>query len=336
LPQRMDFASDNTSGIAPEVMAALARANHGFSASYGADETTARASDCIRNLLDVDAEVFFGTSGTAANALCLASICRPCDSVLAHKHSHIMREETGAPAFFGHGLAVTGLGGPSGRLAMSELESSLAAPDSAHRQCPGALALTNATEYGTIYSVEAMVQLLGLARHYGIAQHIDGARLANAAAAGFDLKALGRLGVDTIVLGGTKAGMWQSEAIVIPNKAISHRFSARLKQGGQLSSKSRFSGASWIEMIESGAWLEYARHANAMARKLADIMQFDLAHPVETNAVFVNMDAASHRLLSDIGWETFRFADGSVRFMCSWSTTERQIEEIATDLAKIG
>ncbi|MFN3513181.1 MAG: beta-eliminating lyase-related protein [Phenylobacterium sp.] len=332
---RYDFASDNTAPAAPEAMEAVLAANSGFTPGYGSDTVTARAADTVRAALDADAEVRFLASGTAANAISLATLCRPFEAVIAHEHAHICTDETGAPGFFGQGLGLIGLAGASGRLDPAALEGPLAAPDLAHRQSAAALSLTNATEYGTVYSVDALSALIAPAKAKGLGIHLDGARLANAAAAGFDLKAIGRLGVDILVLGGTKAGMSPTEAVAIFDRGLAHRFDARLKQAGQLPSKTRFYAAPFIGMLESGAFLRHAGHANAMARRLADAMPFPLRHPVEANAVFVEMDDARLSALHAAGWFVYRFLDGSVRFMCSWATTPEAVDELAEALRAI-
>ena len=332
---RYDFASDNTAPAAPEAIEALVAANTGFTSGYGTDGVSARAADAVRALLDADAEVRFVASGTAANAIALAALCRPFEAVLAHEHAHVCTDETGAPGFFGHGLGLVGLPGASGRIDPAALAAPLAQPDMAHRQSPVALSLTNATEYGTVYSVEQVAALTAPAKAEGLAVHLDGARLANAAAAGFDLKAIGSLGVDILVVGGTKAGMTATEAVVIFDRALAGRFDARLKQSGQLPSKGRFYAAPFIGMLESDAFVARAAHANAMARRLAELSPFPLRHPVEANAVFVDMDDATLGRLHAAGWFAYRFLDGSVRFMCSWAVTPDSVEELGATLRAI-
>lgn len=332
---RYDFASDNTAPAAPEAMEAIVAANSGFASGYGTDHVSARAADAVRALLDADAEVRFVASGTAANAVALAALCRPFEAVIAHEHAHVCTDETGAPGFFGHGLGLIGLPGASGRIDPAALAAPLAQPDVSHRQSPAALSLTNATEYGTVYSQDQVAALVGPAKAKGLGVHLDGARLANAAATGFDLKTIARLGVDILVIGGTKAGMPPTEAVVIFDRALVRRFDARLKQSGQLPSKGRFYAAPFIGMLESGAFTARAAHANAMARRLAAAMPFPLAHPVEANAVFVRMDDEALARLHAAGWFAYRFLDGSVRFMCSWAVTPETVDELAQTLDAI-
>lgn len=333
---RYDFASDNTAPAAPEALEALVQANGaGFTPGYGADPVTAAAADAVRALLDVDAEVRFVASGTAANAICLAALARPFEAVLAHRHAHILTDETGAPGLFGHGVGLTGLEGASGRIDPAGLDAALAEPEVSHRQPPAALSLTQATEYGAVYPGADLEALCRRAKASGLRVHLDGARLANAAAAGFDVRRIAPMGVDLLVLGGAKSGMPPCEAIVILDRDLARRFDARLKQSGQLASKGRFLAAPFLGMLAEGAWLRRAAHANAMAARLAAACPLPLAHPVEANGVFVHMDEARLEALRAEGWFVYRFLDGSVRFMCSWATTAEAVDEIAAALRRI-
>ena len=332
IPHHYDFASDNTAGAAPEAMESLVAANAGFASGYGTDGVTARAADAVRALLGADADVRFVASGTAANSVALSALCRPFEAVVAHQHAHVCTDETGAPGFFGHGLGLVGLPGASGKIDPEALEALLARPDVSYRQSPAALSLTNATEYGTVYTLEEVGRLAAIARAHGLPVHLDGARLANAAASGFDLRAISSLGIDVLVVGGTKAGMPPTEAVVLFDSRLSRRFDARLKQGGQLPSKGRYYAAPWIGMLESGAFLRHAAHANAMARRLAAAQPFPLNHPVEANAVFVAMDDDRLDALHARGRHVYRFTDGSVRFMCSWATTQASVDAFAQEL----
>jgi threonine aldolase len=329
---RYDFASDNTAPATPEALEALIAANTGYTSGYGTDTVTAQAGDMVRALLDADAEVRFVASGTAANAISLAALCRPFEAVVAHHHAHIITDETGAPGFFGQGIGLIGLPGASGKIEPAALSAALDTPDMSYRQSPAALSLTNATEYGTVYTTEALADLAGRAKAKGYGVHLDGARLANAAAAGFDLKAIKTLGVDILVVGGTKAGMPPTEAVVIFDKALVRRFDARLKQAGQLPSKGRFYAAPFIGMLRDDAIIRHGAHANAMARRLAALMPFKVIHPVEANGVFVEMDEPTLKRLHASGWFAYRFLDGTVRFMCSWATTTEAVDALGETL----
>jgi threonine aldolase len=321
---RYDFASDNTAPATPETMAALAAANSGFAPGYGSDAVCARAADLIRGWLDADAEVRFVSSGTAANSVALAALCQPFEAVAAHEHAHILTDEAGAPGFFGHGVGLIPLPGTSGRIEPAALTEALAQPDLSFRQSPGALSLTNATEYGAVYSPAELRPLIAAAKAKGLGVHLDGARLANAVAAGFDVKAIARLGVDILVIA--------TEAVVILDKGRARRFDARLKQAGQLPSKARFLAAPFVGMLQDMAIVRHAAHANAMAARLAASCPFRLVHAVETNGVFVDMGEPTLKALHAAGWFAYRFTDGTVRFMCSWATTAEAVDELSATL----
>lgn len=335
MAHRYDFASDNVAGAMPEALESLVAANAGFASSYGTDHVSERAADLIRELLDADAEVRFVASGTAANSLSLAALALPHEAVLCHEHAHIAADETGAPGFFGGGMGIIGLPGAAGRIDPAALAVALARPDSAHTQSPAALSLTNATEFGALYPETELRALVGAAKSAGLKVHLDGARIANAIAAGLPAANIARLGFDIAVLGGTKAGATPSEAIVLFDKALARRFDARLKHAGQLVSKSRYLAAPWIGLLETGAWTAGAAHANAMARKLADLSPFPLAHPVEANAVFLRMAREARRALRTAGWRFETWVGGESRFMCSWATTEAAVEELGEALKSV-
>lgn len=337
---RYDFGSDNTAGMAPAALEALVAANSGFARAYGADEVTARAADLIRERLDADAEVRFVFSGTAANAVALSMLAWPHEAVLAHHAAHVCTDETGAPGFFGQGVGLLGLPGFSGKIDVKAMTALLDEPEVGHRQPPAALSLTQSTEYGTVYTAEELRHLIEPVKARGYGVHMDGARLANAAAAGFDLTQVARLGVDVLVFGGAKAGANCAEALVMFDRSLARRIDNRLKQAGQTASKTRFLAAPILGLLESGAWEGGAAHANLMAQRLAagivSRSPYVLAHPVEANAVFVRMPEKAHQRLNAAGWACYRFDDGSVRFVCSWATSEAAVDEIIEAIASVG
>ncbi|QDH73073.1 low specificity L-threonine aldolase [Brevundimonas sp. M20] len=329
---RYDFGSDNTAGMAPSALQGLIAANDGYARAYGSDDVTARAADQIRQRLDADAEVRFVFSGTAANSIALSMLAWPHEAVLAHHAAHICTDETGAPGFFGQGVGLIGLPGFSGKIDLLSLQAALEEPEVGHRQPPAALSVTQSTEYGTVYTEEELRHLIEPVKAKGYGVHMDGARLANAAAAGFDLTQIARLGVDILVFGGAKAGANCTEAIVMFDKSLARRIDNRLKQAGQVASKGRFLAAPLLGLLESGDWESGAAHANLMAQRLAAGIEmstpFVLAHPVEANAVFVRMPPEAHERLNALGWACYRFDDGSVRFVCSWATKEETVDAV--------
>lgn len=331
---RYDFSSDNSTGMAPAALDGLIAANGGAVPAYGKDEVTARAADQIRARLDADAEVRFVFSGTAANAVALSMLAWPFEAVLAHHAAHVCTDESGAPGFFGQGVGLIGLPGFSGKIDPRALNAALAEPEIAHRQPQAALSVTQCTEYGAVYTVDELRRLIEPVKARGMGVHMDGARLANAAAAGFDLTQIARLGVDVLVFGGAKAGANCAEALVLFDKSLVRRIDNRLKQAGQTASKARFLAGPMLGLLESEAWETGAAHANRMALRLAEGIAtrtpYVLAHPVEANAVFVRMPDKAHARLLAAGWACYRFDDGSVRFVCSWATTEEVVDEVLT------
>lgn len=325
--------------MAPSALKALIEANEGFASGYGSDDHTAKAADAVRELLGVEADVRFVFSGTAANSIALSMLASPFEAVLAHHTAHVCTDETGAPGFFGHGVGLIGLPGYSGKIDVDGLCAALDEPVVGHRQPAAALTLTQATEYGTVYSEDEMELLIRMAKGAGLGVHVDGARLANAVAAGFDPKSLGRMGVDIISLGGAKAGAHGVEALVVLNRSLSRRIDNRLKQAGQTASKGRLLAAPLGGLIHSGEWLSGAQHANAMAQRLADGIEgntpFVLAHPVETNTVFVRMPDEALQAIRQKGFAVYAFDDGSVRFVCSWATKAEAVDELIAALSHL-
>ncbi|HEY3813178.1 MAG TPA: beta-eliminating lyase-related protein [Caulobacteraceae bacterium] len=336
---RYDFTSDNTAGMAPEAFAGLERANHGWQKSYGADEVSARCADLIRDKLQADAEIRFVFSGTAANALALSMLAKPFETVLTHEHSHAITDEAGAPGFFGHGVGLRALKGPSGTIALDQLLEALAEPEPGYVQPPGALSLTQASEYGAVYREETLRKLIEPCKLRGLGVHMDGARLANAVAAGFDPADVARLGVDVLSFGAAKSGALCVEALVVFNRALAARIDNRLKQAGQVGSKTRFMAGALLGLLESGAWEGHAAHANLMARRLEAAIRartpFAIAHPVEANLVFIRMSAEQHARLLEAGFACYDFSDGSIRFVCSWATTPEAVDELAETLSQV-
>lgn len=336
------FASDNTAGIAPEALAALAAANAGAAASYGEDEWTTRAKQLIRELFAADCEVFFVFNGTAANALALAQLCRSHQAVYCHEAAHVQTDECGAPEFFTGGCKLIPVAGPDAKVTPDALARALAYRRDVHFPKAGALSLTQATEWGTVYTPDEVRALAALAREQGMGVHLDGARFANAAAAlaprGITPADLTwRAGVDVLCLGGTKNGLNSTEAVVFFDRARAADFDYKVKQAGQLASKGRFAAAQWCGILESGAWLRHATHANAMARRLADGLRTLpgarlLAEPA-ANGVFVDLPPGVVAATQARGWHFYRFiGEHGHRFMCSWATTADQVDRLLADL----
>ena len=334
------FASDNNAGMCPQAFAALAEANaEGHALGYGGDAWTARAADAIRKLLDADAEVFFVFNGTAANALSLAQLTQPWHAVIAHALSHVETDEAGAPEFFSGGAKLMTADTPLAKLVPEVVRKLATRYEGLHHVSPRVLSLTQATELGTVYTLDELNALTSIARQHDLKIHMDGARLANAVAslgcAPADIT--WRAGVDVLCLGGVKNGLGIGEAVVFFDKSLAHEFEWRVKQAGQLNSKMRFATAPWCGLLESGAWLANAQHANTMARRLAAALErakgAQVLYPVEANAVFADIDPGLQARLRAKGWLFYTFLGATgCRLMCAWDTTPETIDRFAADL----
>jgi threonine aldolase len=338
-PATPQFASDNNAGITPEAFAALAEANRGHAVAYGGDDWTRRATNAIRAVFDADAIVYPVFNGTAANALSLAAICRSTDAVVCHGFAHVNVDECGAPEFFSGGAKLLTVDTPHAKLDPAAVTARADIPRDEHASRPRALTLTEATELGTVYAPDEIRVLAGIAHDRGMRVHMDGARFANAVAS-LDCapaELTWRAGVDVLSFGGTKNGMPFCEAVVFFDRALADEFARRRKQGGQLASKMRFLAAPWIGMLEGGAWLRHAAHANAMARRLRDAIVglpgVSLIAPVEANGVFAHLPRAAIEGLQARGWRFYVFVgDTGCRFMCAWDTTPEAVDALATDV----
>lgn len=314
----MSFASDNWSGASPAVLAAVSTAFSGDDApAYGTDPQTAEAKAAISDVFERDVAVFFLGSGTAANGLAIAHLTRPWGAVFCHSASHVNASECGGPEFFS-GAKLIGIEGEAGKITPESLASALGGLriGDPHSVQPGTLSLTNLTEAGTAYSVGEVTALSDLARSYGMAVHMDGARFANAVArlkctpAELTWKA----GVDALSFGATKNGAIAAEAVVFFDKAKAAEFEFRRMRGGHLLSKHRFVSVQYTAWLKDGHWLALAGHANAMADRLAGGLRargIQLAWPVEGNEVFPILPHELEARLKAQGYQFHRWSGPS-------------------------
>ena len=280
---RRHFASDNYSGICPEAWAAMQEANTDHEVSYGNDRWTQRASDLLREIFEKDCEVFFVFNGTAANSLALSSLCQSYHSFLCHEMAHIETSECGAPEFFANGTKVLLLPGAHAKIDPKSIARAVKKRTDIHYPKPKALSLTQATELGTVYSLDELRAIHELARE----------------------------------------------------------FDYRCKQGGQLASKMRFLSAPWVGLLQEGAWLRHAKHANAMARRLEQALRplsnIEIPHPVQTNVVFARIPHEAVQGMYRRGWKFYTHVGSAdeARLMCSWDTTETDVDAFAADLREL-
>ncbi|MFK7944606.1 MAG: low specificity L-threonine aldolase [Paracoccaceae bacterium] len=341
----MIFTSDNASGAAPEIMAALVEAEAGYAMPYGNDEVTAAAQARVREVFEApEAAVYFVATGTAANALALACLCPPWATVYCHEGSHIEEDECGAPEFYTSGAKLTLLDGEDAKLTEEGVRTAIgsAAPVGVHNVQKGALSLTQATEAGAAYTLGEVQTLAGIARNAGLPVHMDGTRLANALArqnvSAADMT--WRAGVDVLCLGATKNGALAAEAVVLFDPERAWEFELRRKRGGHLFSKMRFISSQMGAYLTDGLWLRLARHSNAMADRLADgIAEVDdakVTNTVGANILFPEITLAQHKRLEAAGARYYTMTpfdpDGSddqvikVRLVASFRTTEDDVD----------
>jgi threonine aldolase len=339
LKERFEFASDNTAAICPPAWAALTEANADAEVSYGEDKWTRRVVDRVREIFETDCEVFLVFNGTAANALALAHLCRSFHAVICHEYAHSQTDECGAPEFFSGGAKLLPVEGANGKLDLSKVEMKILRHQDVHSSKPRVISLTQATELGTVYQRKEIEKISAFARERSLLVHMDGARFANAVAA-LDCapKAITwQAGVDVLCFGGTKNGTAAGELVVFFKKELAHEFDYRAKQAGQLASKTRFLAAPWVGMLSDNVWIENARHANRCAKlleqKLTAALGSEPAFPCEASALFVRMADGLVRQLQARGWRFYKFIEpDTYRLMCSWSVTEKDIEDFVSDV----
>lgn len=335
---RCQFASDNYAGICPQALEAMVAANRGCTFSYGDDEWTRRACEMLRDRFETDCEVFFVFNGTAANALAVATLCKPFHSVICHETAHLETDECGAPEFFSSGSKVLLVRGEHGKVNLSEVERLVRQRSDIHYPKPHALSITQATELGTVYSVDEIREVGLLAKALHLRLHMDGSRLANAVATlGVPLKEITwKAGVDVVCLGGAKNGGAVGEAVVFFDRGLAEEFDYRCKQAGQLASKMRFLSAQWIGMLNNEVWIENAARANQCAHRLEGelraIPDVSIMFPRQANSVFVQMAPGLAAALRERGWHFYTFIGGGARFMCSWNTTEADVAALVADI----
>jgi len=342
----MNFASDNTAAIAPEILKALASANDGFALGYGSDAHTKTVERLFAEAFERDVAVYLVATGTAANAIALAHVSPPWGAVLCHREAHVITDECGAPEFFGGGLRLFGLPGEACKIAPATLQKALDDElwGGPHHLSPSTLSLTQATEAGTIYRPDEIAALAAHAHARGMAVHMDGARFANALVrlGGTPAEMTWKSGIDVLSLGITKAGAMAAEAIVFFDPARAAGMAERRKRGGHLVSKHRFLAAQFAAFFAKDYWRTLARHANSLADRLA----IGLAAggrkpvwPVEANIVFVILPKDRVAKLKDAGASFYvrrslslpagteiGADDALLRLVTSFSTTEQEVD----------
>ena len=333
------FASDNYAGAHPAVLEAVAAANAGWARAYGDDEWTVRLREKLRELFG-DVEAFPVFNGTGGNVTALSAVLRPYEAVICPETAHINVDECGAPERIA-GAKLVDVPTADGKLTPELLRSRLTGFGDQHHVQARVASISQSTELGTVYTPDEISTLARTAHAAGLLLQMDGARLVNAAAAlGLELRELtSDCGVDVLTLGGTKSGLLGAEAVVFLRPELAADYLYARKQGTQLASKMRFISAQLLCLFEGDLWRETAGHANAMARRLGDVVAAtpgaELAYPLQANAVFAALPAAAiERLHERYHFYVWDEDAGVVRLMCSWQTTPADIDELAAALAE--
>ncbi len=334
------FASDNYAGAHPEVLEAIGAANAGHAVAYGADPWTARAQALLAEHFGEHAQSFLVWNGTGANVCVLRAMCRPWHAVVCAASAHVNVDEGGAPEFL-VGAKLLDLPTPDGKLTPELVQSAVVRVGDEHAVQARVISITQSTELGTLYSVDEVRALAELAHANAMYLHVDGARLANAAAAlDAPLRAFTTdAGVDAVSFGGTKNGMVSGDAVVLLAPELADGFAWIRKQSMQLASKGRFLAAQFVALLEGDLWLRSAAHANAMAARLAQAVAglpgVRITQPTQANAVFAILEpAVTARLQQRWPFYVWDDASGEVRWMCSWDTTPEEVDAFAAAVAE--
>jgi threonine aldolase len=329
------FASDNYAGIHPDILAAMSAVNPGHQAAYGDDDETARLEDIVRAHFGPQAQVFPVFNGTGANVVALSAICARWEAVICAETAHINVDEGGAPEKVA-GLKMHLVPTADGKLTPELIDTQAWGFGDVHRAQTRAVSITQSTELGTVYRPDEIRALADHSHERGMALHLDGARIANAAASlGVSLREItADVGVDVVSFGGTKNGAMLGEAVIVLNPEFAGAVPFLRKSNMQLSSKMRFVSAQLTALLSNDLWLHNAQHANSMARRLEarvkSIEGLTLARPVDANALFPILPAdVTERLQKRFRFYTWNQRTGEVRWMCSWDTTEDDVDEFA-------
>jgi threonine aldolase len=346
----MNFISDNAVGVAPEIMSALVEANRGPSMPYGNDDWTRRVERKLADIFEREVRVFPVATGTAANALSIATLVPPYGSIYAHEEAHVMVDECGAPELFSGGAKLRPLPGAHGKLTPEVLDRALTRDNSGdvHQVIPAAISLTQTTEAGTVYKPAELQAIAEVARRHKVRLHMDGARFANAMAfLGVPARqATWEAGIDVLSFGASKGGCMAAEAVVFFDPALAESFGHRRMRGGHLVSKMRFVSAQLEAYLSDGLWLKLARHANAMAQRLAQgltaalprLPGAKLMHPVEANEVFVQLPGTVIAGLREAGFQFYDWPaeEGqAIRLVTAFNTEAGDVERLLTTIGEL-
>lgn len=336
------FASDNNSGVSPEIFTALQNVNVGHQMAYGDDEYSKKASKTFKDFFEADVEVQFVFNGTGANIVSLQNMCHSFHGVLCSNLSHINVDECGAPEKIA-GVKLLALNHTNGKITPNQILNEVHALGFEHHVQPKVISITQATELGTVYTFDEIKALSDIAKKYDMFLHMDGARFCNAlVSTGLNAHQMFiKTGVDILSFGGTKNGLMMGEAIVFA-QASKFPFKKYIrKQSSQLFSKMRYIAAQFDTFLSSGLWQKNAIQSNKMAQYLSGSLkktpQVSIKYAVESNAIFVNIPKGWNQKLWDLGFFYYVWdeSDNTVRFMCSFDTQEKDVDDFISAIQKI-
>jgi threonine aldolase len=333
----MRFFSDNAAAVCPEVIGALASANS-LDTAYDGDRWSRQLDGAFSDLFETEVTALWVATGTAANSLALAALCPPYGSIVCHRDAHIQNDECGAPEFYTHGAKLRLAEGKGAKLTPDAVEAVLAGVrDDVHQAQPAALSITNATEYGLVYTPEETAALGELCRARGLRFHLDGARFANAVvrtgASAADLT--WRAGVEALSFGFVKNGGMSAEMLILFGAEQRESTLYRRKRAGHLLSKGRFMAVQILAMLEDDVWLRNARAANRAAARLGEAAGDRLVLPVEANEVFIRLTPAEARRLRDEGYDFYDWGPGEARLVTSWDSDAAAVDRLAAAIAAL-
>ena len=341
----MNFKSDNIAPVHPKIFDAMLSVNDGYAASYGNDSETEKLNNLLNQIFEREVTAFFATTGTASNCLALAAICPSFGTIFCSAESHINTKESNSLGFFNNGCTLTAVSDENGKVSLDLMNSYIKHAEGLipHETKAFAVSITEATESGTLYTIDEIKAITQFAHHYQMKVHMDGSRFANALAAlnCSPAELSWKAGIDALSLGATKNGCLMGELIIFFNKDDSKFFNYRLKRSGQIVSKSRFFAAQLIAYFQGNLWIENARNANQMASKISEILLqvpgSSLVSPTQANEVFINLPADFAKKLKSKGIEfgVWNVEFTQFRFLASWNTTQDQINQLQSIIQSI-
>ena len=336
-----NFCSDNVTGIHPRILDALIAGNDGNVLPYGEDPYTRRAEARFREVFEHDVAVAMMATGTASNALALSLVASSISAIFCRSGAHLQDHEAGASLMYTNGARIVGIDGRNGLIDPGDLDRALANFDPARMLCRSAVvSVTQASELGTVYSVQHLGEISAVCRRHGLRMHMDGARFANALAhlECQPAEMSWRAGVDVLSFGATKNGAMAAEAVLVFDPALAEGLRARLKRGGLRFSKHRFLGLQFEAYFADGLWLDLARTANARAGALAEGLSqaeaAELLYPVEANEVFVRLPEKTLASLEAQGFQFYRRGGGVIRLVAGWSTKPADVASFVAGACK--